>query len=115
MTSVRKITHYFLESGHSQNKGDSVHAVIDRTICKLTVFFPEQYYGIVQEAKKKGNKYAVKEIHHTDFLDFKAFALHKDLNIQWKKDIQGKKVWWSHINVIEVDSSRQYIIYEKCL
>ena len=59
-TPVRKIIHYFLESGHSHNEGDSVHAMIDKAIRKLAVFVPEQYYGTVQEAKKKGNKYVVK-------------------------------------------------------
>jgi len=29
--SIEKINHYFFESGHNQNKNDSVHSVIERS------------------------------------------------------------------------------------
>ena len=42
-------------------------------------------------------------MYHTDFMDFNALALHKNLNIKWEIDIQGRKVQWSDISVIDVD------------
>lgn len=53
---IRSITHKFLVKGHSQNEGDSVHAVIERNIKRSLksgpIYVPDQYATLIRTAKK---------------------------------------------------------------
>jgi len=43
--SVDRISHYYLEAGHTQNEGDSMHAVIERAAKRVNVFTPITTYS----------------------------------------------------------------------
>ena len=101
---VKKITHYFLESGHSQNEGDSVHAVIDKAVKNLDVFTPQQYYILMRSTRKSAEPYKVKEMDYTDFLDYKGLANDTKLSLNWEKYQHGETVRWSEVKVLQVDS-----------
>lgn len=101
---VRKITHYFLEKGHTQNEGDSVHACIDHAIKHVEVYTPDQYYALARAARKCGEPYSVKEMSHVDFLDYKSLAVSKEQNCQWKKYQNEEQVKWSQVKVLQVDA-----------
>ena len=42
--SVERICHIFLERGHTENEGDSVHATIERAARRANVYAPLQWY-----------------------------------------------------------------------
>ena len=53
------ITHYFLEKGHTQNEGDSVHSVIEGATKRRNIYEPSQWYTLVALAKKANEPYEV--------------------------------------------------------
>ena len=53
--------HTFLERGHTQNEGNSVHSTIEKAIGKTQVYTPQQYYIIGWMAKTEGKSYTVSE------------------------------------------------------
>lgn len=73
--NIKSITHKFLITGHTQNKGDSVHSVIERYISRTLKsggkYTPDQYVQIIRSAKKTGESYRVHEITHEDFVSIK--------------------------------------------
>ena len=66
---VECISHYYLEAGHTQNEGDSMHAVIERASKHVYVYTPMQWYTLASSAKKNGSPYRVTEMagHMKDF------------------------------------------------
>ena len=65
---IKKVNHYFFESGHSQNENDSVHSVIERAVKYIEVFVPEQWYMLIRSASKK--HYNVIELDPSQIYDF---------------------------------------------
>ena len=104
-TNIQKITHRFLESGHSVNEGDMMHALIEKRKRKQSVYTPQQYYDLVEKAKVAEPHFTVKQMAQADIVDFKEFALNKDHKFQWQYDTNHDKVQWSKIKVIEVDAN----------
>ena len=98
-TSLERITHNFLEKGHTQNEGDSMHSRIEQAIGKTPVFVPSQYYVIARGAKKTGKSYEVKEMETDDFVDWHQLAsVHfKTINM----DDAGNRVSWKSIRAME--------------
>lgn len=66
------ITHRFLEKGHTQNEGDSMHAVIENAKKRQSVLYvPEQWVTLIRMAKVTGQIYNVTEMSQNDFFYFK--------------------------------------------
>ncbi|XP_055912304.1 uncharacterized protein LOC129946218 [Eupeodes corollae] len=76
------ITHRFLEKGHTQNEGDSVHALIEKSQKNKIVYTPIQWYSIIRNAKTKEPVYKVTEMIQDDFKDFKTFSY----SLNWIKN-----------------------------
>lgn len=92
-----KITHRFLEKGHTQNEGDSMHAVIENAKKRQSVIYvPEQWITLIRMAKTTGKVYNVTEMSQDDFFDFKAVAA----NQNWKTDSEKNPVQISQIREI---------------
>ena len=64
-TGVDVITHQFLEKGHTQNEGDSMHSTIE--IVRAPIYTPLQYYFIARSAKKTGKAYHVYKMETEEF------------------------------------------------
>ncbi|KAJ8879387.1 hypothetical protein PR048_019995 [Dryococelus australis] len=47
------ILHHFMERGHAQNEGDSIHSVIERSSKKIPIYTPMQWYAVVRVARRK--------------------------------------------------------------
>ena len=62
------ITHIYLETGHTQNQNDSVHAVIERFAKNQTVYMPSLWFQIAKSACLK-SPYKVKEMGMSYFYD----------------------------------------------
>ena len=53
------IKHTFLEVGHTQNEGDSVHANIERYSSKRHIYSSDECVELIKAAKQTGSKYNV--------------------------------------------------------
>lgn len=85
------ITHTFLEKGHTENEGDSVHSVIEKKKRKSVVYVPSEWYTLIRNAKKSGKPYNVIKIDQTNVFDFKIFVS----VAQWNKNQKNQKVPWN--------------------
>ncbi|CAF4755652.1 unnamed protein product [Pieris macdunnoughi] len=95
------ITHRFLQKGHTQNEGDSVHSVIERASQTKTIYSPHEWRLLVRWAKNEGEPYVVRNVTQNDVFDFKCLVINK----VWMKDINGKKINWSNIREVHADGS----------
>lgn len=60
--------------GHTQNEGDNVHSVIEKKVKSILksgpIYTPPEYVGIIRSAKVTGRPYKVREMCHSDFIDW---------------------------------------------
>ena len=76
-----KITHRYLEKGHTHMEVDSIHALIERTSKNIEIFTPSQWYAVMKAAKKTNPRYKVVEMDQKDFKNFEQVADHQ----KWTK------------------------------
>lgn len=62
-----KITYTFLEKGHTQNEGDSVHAYIEKAQIGKIIYMPAQWVTLISCAKVTRNPYTVVEVSNEKF------------------------------------------------
>lgn len=86
LNRISSIEHKYLITGHTQNKGDSVHSVIERQVKRARnagpIFIPEQYYTLIRTAKKTGPPFIVNELTHKDFIGLKDLAKQQGINLK---------------------------------
>lgn len=88
LTFELDITHRFLEKGHTQNEGDSMHGVIENAKKRQSVLYvPEQWVTLMRMAKTTGKVYNVTEMSQSDFFNFKNITTFQN----WKTDKEKKK------------------------
>lgn len=91
------ITHRFLEKGHTQNEGDSMHAVIENAKKRQTaIYTPDQWVTLIRMAKTTGKPYVVKEMGQENFFSTKGLVEKQN----WKTDNTHNKVSISKIREI---------------
>ncbi|KAH9641860.1 hypothetical protein HF086_011610 [Spodoptera exigua] len=104
-----RICHRFLEKGHTQQEGDSVHALIERSSKNKVIYSPQEWYTCVRWCKTSDQPYEVVEINQNDILDFKSI-----LNqYKWVKNEDGDKVKWNQVREIVVENSQPDKIFYK--
>lgn len=109
------VSHRFLEKGHTQNKVDSVHALIERTAKNKQIYIPDEWYTLVRWAKQKSPPYTVVEVDQDLILDFKAWLHTKN----WTRDTNSEKMSWNKIREVKVQGNSpdiiefKYEFYEK--
>ena len=92
-----KITHIFLEKGHTETENDSVHATIEKKVRNIDIYSPDQWYTAVRTARISKNPYLVHEMTSLDFIDFKQMAGNvRNLNV----DDSGEKISWSKVREV---------------
>lgn len=94
------IRHNFLEKGHTETEGDSMHSVIERASKHVPIFTPDQWYTLVRTAKKN-KPYNVVEMDKEDFFNLKALTQETALN--WDRDENNEKLYLNKIRVIEAN------------
>ncbi|CAH2094046.1 unnamed protein product [Euphydryas editha] len=92
------IKHTFLEKGHTQAEGDSVHALIERSSKNKLIYTPLEWFSLVRWAKQDGKPYNVIEMKHTDFYNFKHLLDGRN----WSKNISGDVVKWNKIKEVRI-------------
>lgn len=88
------IRHTYLEKGHTQSEGDSVHSVIEKAARSVPIYTPEQWYTLVRTAKRK-KPYKVIELDQESIIDLK--DLEKKTTINWEKDEDNEKNYLNKI------------------
>lgn len=89
-----EIVHRFLEKGHTQNEGDSMHAIIENARKRLSaIYTPDQWVSLIRMAKVTGKPYIVTEMSQNDFFSFSQFVTFQN----WKKSSDGISVKISQI------------------
>ncbi|XP_073953172.1 uncharacterized protein [Choristoneura fumiferana] len=108
--NIESITHRFLEVGHTQNEGDSVHSVIERASHKGRVIYtPQQWFNLIRWAKTSGDPYRVTELTQDDILDLRTLLDGRN----WLKNDDGEKVMWNKIKEIYVKKEMPDTIHYK--
>lgn len=69
-----KITHRYLEVGHTHMEVDSVHARIENSTKYTDIYVPNQWYAAIRAAKKNRPHYEVIELGQDMIFDFAAVA-----------------------------------------
>lgn len=92
------ITHRFMEKGHTQNEGDSVHALIERESERRIIYDPDEWFCLVRWAKTEGIPYNVREMTSREFYNFKDLLTNRN----WVKDERNEKVKWTQIREVRV-------------
>ena len=54
-----EIVHHFLEVGHTQNEGDSMHALIEKLSKGLTIFSPLDWTTVIRTTRSRQKPYNV--------------------------------------------------------
>lgn len=103
------ITHRFLEKGHTQNEGDSVHSVIERAAERKIIYTPEEWKLLVRWAKVTGDSYEVIDVDRSLIYDFKDQLKNKN----WVKNTDNNKVVWTNIKEVCVDGTQSNKIHYK--
>lgn len=106
-----KIKHTFLEKGHTQNEGDSIHSVIERASRNIPIYTPDQWYTLVRTCKKI-NPYMVIELCQENIFDMK--DLSRKTSINWKKNDENKNIQWNKFKIIEVQPEFPNVISVRC-
>lgn len=105
-----KIRHTFLEKGHTQSEGDSVHSVIEKAARNISVYTPEQWYAVVRSAKRK-QPYVVVELEQADIRNLK--DLQEKTAINWDRDENNDKVIWNKMKIIVTDFEFPNVVFTK--
>lgn len=106
---IESITHRFLEVGHTQNEGDSVHSVIEGASKKKTIYTPDQWVNLIRWAKTSGEAYRVKEMALTDIFNYRPLLDGKN----WTKNDDGEKVVWSKVKEVHITKNNYNVIKYK--
>ncbi|XP_060806098.1 uncharacterized protein LOC132902987 [Amyelois transitella] len=104
-----KICHRFMEKGHTQNEGDSVHALIERSAKGKEIYSTDEWYSLVRWAKVNGKPYNVIEVKQDMILDFKKSIAAKI----WAKNVCNQKVTWNKIKEIMASPDNEGILSYK--
>ncbi|CAH2105188.1 unnamed protein product [Euphydryas editha] len=99
----------FLEQGHTQNEGDSVHALIERESKGKLIYTPDQWFALVRWCKTNKAPYNVVEMTQDDFFNFKPLLDNRN----WKKDIRSENMKWNSIKEISVRKDDPNCLYFK--
>ena len=112
LPNVQEINHIFLESGHTQQEGDTMHACIERAAKNVPVFTIEGWRTICLLARINPFPYIVNVIDdHKYWSDF--HQLGEDLIKNKKKSTDRTTVLWNKIKYIRVCKDAPSLVYFK--
>ena len=84
-----------------------MHATIERSKKRHTIYTPDQMYSLIENAKVTEPKYQVKQMTQNNFIDFKELIKGKN----WLKDINGDKIYWSKIKEVNFSHEHPHSIF----
>lgn len=102
------IRHTFLEKGHTQNEGESVHATIECAKKGTIIYVPMQWVTLVQSAKVTKQPYLVIQMSNNEFLDFKCLVENQQFN--WKTSTNKNVIKCNHVKEVSILHERPFLI-----
>ena len=102
-----EIEHIFFVSGHSQNDGDSMHSVIERSSRHVSVYTPTQWAQTMRTAKRHAPLYIVEELDQSDFFDFKNGRASEEFQLDTKKE----KIRWLDVKNFKLSSKEPNLVH----
>lgn len=108
--NIDSICHYYLEPGHTQNEGDSMHALIERSARRVNVYTPMQWYVLAQSVKKTGQPYIVQEM--AGYMkDFKSLGEVYCRNL--KGAVSLKSPEWQRVKALRIEKESPHVLFLK--
>lgn len=99
---INSITYKYLIRGHTQNEGDAVHSIIEKSVKRVKkagpIYIPDQLATLIRNSKKKGNPLHVQDFSFRDFLDPK--QLNNDVGFNSQKNSEDSQIKISDIKLI---------------
>jgi len=105
-----KITHTFLERGHTQSEGDSMHSCVEHAKKGKSIYVPVQWVTLVRCSKVKGNQFRVIEVSYDEFLDFKPLVEDKKFN--FKTSTNGDIIKWNSVKQVFVSFESPFDLWK---
>lgn len=111
---INSITHKYLIRGHTQNEGDTIHSIIEKSVKRAKkagpIYVPDQLIQLIRTSKKKGNPLNVKELNFTDFIDVK--QLTNDIGFNCQKNVNGGQIKVSEMKMIRFVKDSDVYFYK---
>lgn len=111
---INSITHKYLIRGHTQNEGDAIHSVIEKSVTKIKrsgpIYVPEQYISAIRSAKKNGNPLEVKEMNFDSFLDIK--FIHDEMALTLTQNVDGNDFKISDVKLLKTEKGNAFFKYK---
>lgn len=111
---INSITHKYLIRGHTQNEGDTVHSIIEKSMKRSKksgpIYVPDQLVTIIRNSKKTGNPFVVKELSFKDFIDLK--SLTDEIGYNCQKNTEGEQIKISNIKIIRFVKGSEVCFYK---
>lgn len=104
-----KITHRYLETGHTQMEVDSIHARIERATEKEDIYDFDTWVEYIEKAKEELPMYRVKLLYKTNIFSFVSLVEKQN----WDKDLQRKPITIKKIKELYVDGREGNLIRMK--
>ncbi|CAF4819823.1 unnamed protein product [Pieris macdunnoughi] len=104
------ISHRFLIVGHTQNEGDSMHALIERQTKDKMLYTPDQWYTAFRFAKSDEKPYKVIEVSQDLIKDFKSKLR---LINNWTTTNDGSKMPWNRVTEVVVKAENPFRVFYK--
>lgn len=111
---IRSIVHKYLQRGHSQNEGDTIHSNIGKVLKKArrcgAIYVPDQYVSLIQQANKKLAPIHVNELSFENFYDLK--TLFDELRVKIEKNEQGDVFKISEVRKLKFEKGSEVFWYK---
>ena len=103
--NIDRICHYYLEKGHTENEGDSMHSTIETAAKNVNIVSPIQWYTVAGTAKKTGERYTVWEM-EGQMTDFRGLA-------ESPGSFKCSQLRWTDIKCLKVEKNHPHSLFVK--
>ncbi|XP_046391544.1 uncharacterized protein LOC124159678 [Ischnura elegans] len=101
-----KITHRYLEPGHTQMEVDSIHARIEKETEKMEIFDFNGWVEAIEEAKQAFPKYRVKQMDKNCIFTFKSLVAKQN----WDVDTNKVRIQWKKVKEVTVNGNEGNLV-----
>lgn len=104
-----KITHRYLEPGHTQMEADSKHARIEKATDKKDIYDFDGWVEAIEEAKESLPKYRVQLLNKENIFSFKTLVAMQNLEV----DLQRQHITWKKVKEITINGQEGNLVRVK--
>ncbi|KAK3920097.1 Proteasome subunit beta type-2 [Frankliniella fusca] len=101
-----KITHKFLELGHTMMEVDSIHARIEKAASGKEISDFDEWVNAIENAKEELPKYEVIPFKKNFVKTFKPLVGMQN----WESDLKGKKIAWKKVKEVCINGSEGNLV-----